>query len=635
MARLLWMLLLLVGVRFGAQPLPIDGIAHAGFRVSSLERARAYYTGQLGFQQAFDLKNDSGETSMAFFKVNDEQYIELSPGLPAGEPVRFTHLAFQTPDIETLRRQFTARGLSPSAVARGRDGNMNFGLRDPENQRIEFVQYFDGSLHSNARGKFMDTRRISDRLQHVGVVIPREHVDAAMHFYHDQLGLAEVWRYSPGGELRLIKLVTPGKRPDIVELMIYSKPPNTAEYGSMYHINFEVPEISAPYRELLDRGIVPTPGLRPVVNAENIWAINVYDPDGTRTEIQDLRKVPVMRLGLVGLVHGHVAGFLNHFAGRYDASIVGIAEPDAALGIKYADHYKLDPVLFYTRLEDMLDKTKPQAVVVFTNTFDHLRVVEACAARGIQVMMEKPLSVSVGQARAMQAAARKGHINVMVNYETTWHRSNQAAYSFAREKGKLGEIRKMVAHDGHRGPKEIGVQPEFLSWLSDPERNGAGALFDFGCYGADLMTWLMNGERPLSVTAVTQHLKPETYPKVDDEADVMVTYAHAIGIIQASWNWPFDRKDLEVYGTTGSVRTVGMDRIRERAPGKDEVELEAPPLNPRYDDPISYLTAVVRGEAEPSGLSSLDTNLVVIEILEAARKSAATGQTIHLNGTHP
>ncbi len=627
-------LLLLAAAGARAQTVPIDGIAHAGFRVSSLERSRAYYTGQLGFQQAFDLKNDAGDTFMAFFKVNDEQYVELSPGLPAGEPVRFTHLAFQTPDIETLRRGLSARGLSPSLTQRGRDGNVNCSLRDPENQRIEFVQYLDGSLHTNARGKFMDTRRISDRLQHVGVVIPREHVDAAMHFYHDQLGLTEVWRYAPGGELRLIKLATPGKRPDIVELMIHSKPPNTAEYGSMYHINFEVPEITAPFRQLLDRGTPLTPGLRPVVNAENIWAINVYDPDGTRTEIQDLRKVPVMRLGLVGLVHGHVAGFLNHFPGRYDAAIVGVAEPDAALGKKYAEHYKLDPAIFYKRVEDMLDKTKPQAVVVFTDTFDHLRIVEACAARGIHVMMEKPLSVSVDQARAMQAAAHKGHVHVMVNYETTWHRSNHAAFAFAREKGALGDIRKMVAHDGHRGPKEIGVQPEFLAWLSDPARNGAGALFDFGCYGADLMTWLMNGERPLSVTAVTQHLKPEVYPNVDDEADLILTYAHATGIIQASWNWTFDRKDLEIYGTTGTVRTVGMDRIRQRAPAKDEVELEAPPLNPRYDDPLSYLTAIVRGEAEPSGLSSLDTNLVVMEILEAARKSAATGQTVHLNGSH-
>ncbi|HWB98097.1 MAG TPA: Gfo/Idh/MocA family oxidoreductase, partial [Bryobacteraceae bacterium] len=369
-------------------------------------------------------------------------------------------------------------------------------------------------------------------------------------------------------------------------------------------------------------------------NAENIWAMNLYDPDGTRTEIQDLRKVPNLRIAVVGLVHGHVAGFFNRYHNRFDSHIVGIAEPDAQLRAGYAARYHLDQSLFFARLEEMLDQTKPQAVVVFTNTYDHLRVVEACAARGIHVMMEKPLAVSLEHAHAMERAAAKGHIQVLVNYETTWYASNQAAWSLVHEKKALGEIRKMVAHDGHRGPKEIGVQPEFLSWLTDPALGGAGALFDFGCYGADLMTWLMDGQRPVSVTAVTQQIKPQIYPKTDDEATIVVTYPRAQGIIQASWNWPFDRKDLEVYGQNGYVKTVRLEQVQQRLPGKEEEQITVPPLKPRYDDPISYLTAVVRGEIQPEGLSALPVNVISMEILDAARRSAATGQTIRLSASH-
>ena len=62
-----------------------------------------------------------------------------------------------------------------------------------------------------------------------------------------------------------------------------------------------------------------------------------------------------------------------------------------------------------------------------------------------------------------------------------------------------------------QGPKEINVQPEFLAWLTDPVKNGAGALFDFGCYGANLMTWLMDNQRPLAVTAIAQTNKPAIY----------------------------------------------------------------------------------------------------------------------------
>ena len=119
----------------------------------------------------------------------------------------------------------------------------------------------------------------------------------------------------------------------------------------------------------------------------------------------------------------------------------------------------------------------------------------------------------------MADAARSGHIHVLVDYETTWYASNTAAYDLLQS-GALGEPRKFVAHDGHDGP--FHMQPEFVQWLSDPKLNGAGALFDFGCYGADLATWMMKGQAPVSVTAITKQMQPERYPKVDDEADVLV-----------------------------------------------------------------------------------------------------------------
>ena len=112
-----------------------------------------------------------------------------------------------------------------------------------------------------------------------------------------------------------------------------------------------------------------------------------------------------------------------------------------------------------------------------------------------------------------------------------------------------------MVHDGHQGPKEIGVNKEFFDWLTDPIQNGGGALVDFGCYGANLMTYLMQGQQPISVTAVTQHFKPGIYPEVDDEATIIVSYPTAQCIIQASWNWPFGRKDLEVYGQIGYIIT--------------------------------------------------------------------------------
>lgn len=340
---------------------------------------------------------------------------------------------------------------------------------------------------------------------------------------------------------------------------------------------------------------------------------------------------PALRVGVVGLTHGHVSGFFTANLKRPDIEIVGIAEPDRALFDKYAQQFHLAPALYFPSLDDMIARAHPEAVLVYTSTFDHRRAVEECAKRGVHVMMEKPLAVSYRDALAMAEAARNGKIHVLVNYETTWYASNKAAYDLVRQ-GALGDIRKVVVHDGHAGPKAIHVQPEFFAWLTDPKLNGAGALFDFGCYGADLMTWLMKGEAPQTVTAVTQHLQPEVYPKVDDEANVILTYPRAVAILQGSWNWPFDRKDMEVYGQTGLVNTILRDRVEVRRKGEKEAQVQtAPPLQPPNDDSIHYLRAVIRSEVhDENDLSSLKTNLVVTEILDAARQAATEGRTVTL-----
>jgi predicted dehydrogenase len=343
-------------------------------------------------------------------------------------------------------------------------------------------------------------------------------------------------------------------------------------------------------------------------------------------------KAP-LRVALAGLVHGHAFGFLDQVQHRSDLRVVGIAEPDRQLAAQFEKSYDLEASLFYSDLEEMLKATHPQAVLAYTNTYDHRRVVEICAHYGVPVMMEKPLAVSLEDAHAIEKAALDGKIQVLVNYETTWYRSNRAAYDLAHENA-IGEIRKVVVHDGHGGPKEIGVGPEFLAWLTDPKLNGAGALFDFGCYGADLMTWLMAGRRPDSVTAVTQQIKPDVYSRVDDEATIILTYPRAQAIVQASWNWPFSRKDMEVYGQKGYAITVGRDELRVRLPEKEEVLTRAKPLAAPNDDSVSYLRAVVLGGLKPVGPSSLETNVIVTEILDAARRSAATGKTVNLTGAH-
>jgi glucose-fructose oxidoreductase len=347
--------------------------------------------------------------------------------------------------------------------------------------------------------------------------------------------------------------------------------------------------------------------------------------------ISQTRSNNPIRVAIVGLVHGHVKGFLAALPQNPDAQLVAIVEPDTALAQQYATQYHLPQALFDTDLEHMLTTHHPDAVLVYTTIQDHRRVIEAAARHNISSMVEKPLSTTMEDAIAIRNAAREHHVQVLVNYETTWYASNAEAISEAQS-GKLGELRKVVVHDGHEGPKEIGVGPEWLPWLTDPVQNGAGALFDFGCYGADLMTVLMHGQTPISVTAVTQTDKPATYPHVDDDATIIVRYPGAQAVLMPSWNWPFARKDMEVYGSTGYVITVASNDLRTRYRGeKAESQKTAPPLPANQSNSLSYLAAVLHGEIKPDGdLTSLDTNLIVMQILDAARTSAQTGRTIAL-----
>lgn len=342
------------------------------------------------------------------------------------------------------------------------------------------------------------------------------------------------------------------------------------------------------------------------------------------------KKQSPIKVVVAGLSHGHVHWIL----GREDdgaIEIVGIYEEDRELRQRFAGQYDLEDDLFYSKLETALEATKPEAVTAFGPVYDHLKVVQASAPRGIHVMVEKPLAVSLDHARKMKKLAERHGIHLLTNYETTWYGSNQRIYRVLRNQSEYGPIRKMVARHGHQGPKEIGVSDEFFQWLTNPRLNGGGALMDFGCYGANLMTWLMNGQAPVSVTAVTQQMKPEIYPEVEDEATIILTYPGAQGIIQASWNWPDSRKDLQVYTRNGYLYADGQSAAYRKGNEVTDRQQVGPRSAP-YTGPFSYLASVVRGETAVSDtdLSSLELNMTVMQILEAAKRSAESKRTIPL-----
>lgn len=340
------------------------------------------------------------------------------------------------------------------------------------------------------------------------------------------------------------------------------------------------------------------------------------------------------RLAVAGMSHGHISFILNR-PDKGDFELVGVCESNQELTKELALKYQLKSGIIYSDLVKMLDEVKPDAVVAFGSVFDHLAIVEACAPRHIDVMVEKPLAVNMKHAKRMAQLAKEYHIQLLTDYETSWYPTTALSMKMVLDDNFVGPLRKVVIHDGHKGPKEIGCDKYFLEWLTDPVLNGGGAIVDFGCYGANLMTALTKGEKPISVTAVTRHFKPEVYPKVDDDATIIVSYPKSQCIIQASWNWPFGRKDMEIYGTTGYLIADNKNdiRIRDADMKAEEKQQITAGKVAVYEDPFAYFADVIHGkiQVEPFGLYSLENNVRVVEILDAARQSAKTGKIVRFN----
>jgi len=341
-----------------------------------------------------------------------------------------------------------------------------------------------------------------------------------------------------------------------------------------------------------------------------------------------------LRVGVIGLTHTHVHWILGRPADD-KVVIVGIVESNMELAKRYTQQHGLSMDLVYPTMDDLVQHAKPEAVLAFATIYDHLEIVEKFAPLGIHVMVEKPLAVSLDHAKKMEALAKKHGIYLLTNYETTWYPTVHSALELLKS-DSIGSLSQLIVRDGHKGPLKIGINKEFLEWLTDPVKNGGGAITDFGCYGANIATWMMNGAKPLSVVAVTQQLQKENNPNVDDESTIILTYKNAKVTIQASWNWPIGRKDMEVYGKKGVIYADNRNdlriRIAEGYDGFHESKRRLDELPSPYNDPFAHFAAVINKEISlpRHDLSSLENNMIVMEILDAARLSAKKGRAVKM-----
>lgn len=271
--------------------LPILGLAGITFHVADLEKARRHYEGIVGLPEAFSLKDRSGRTTSVFFKINDDQYIEVVPGLAPGAMNRQVRVLIQSFDLKRLHATYSARALNPTAITQGPDGNPVFRVIGPDGATLDFIEYVPGSRQTRARGKFLDARRLSRHLQHVGIYTRSR--DVVVPFYQEKLGFAR-GRDLPGGRGEYLEFLPPAIAANIAETKFPRLDPNNAATRAKYdrevmaaiqHVAIEVPDMRFARDVAQERGKLTDLQVRVHVGNNLRWHMHLFDPDGSCTEL--------------------------------------------------------------------------------------------------------------------------------------------------------------------------------------------------------------------------------------------------------------------------------------------------------------------------------------------------------------
>jgi lactoylglutathione lyase len=264
----------------------ITGISHVAYYVTDMPRAMLFWHDLLGYDLSYDRKKPNGtDTSVAFLKVNDHQYVELLSDPPAGTKNLMSHVCFLVDDLEAMRTYLASKGVAvPARSSRTRTGDLVFTIKDPEGTSLEFSQPQPDSVEAQGAGKFLPATRISQHIYHVGFLVGD--TQRALDFYAKILGFQETWRGGGPTQLSWINMRVPDGT-DYVEFMLYSRLPAT--FGSDNHVALEVPSLAAAVADLEARPAFKTYAkpIAPHVGKNGKRQANLFDPDGTRVELME------------------------------------------------------------------------------------------------------------------------------------------------------------------------------------------------------------------------------------------------------------------------------------------------------------------------------------------------------------
>lgn len=329
------------------------------------------------------------------------------------------------------------------------------------------------------------------------------------------------------------------------------------------------------------------------------------------------------RVGVAALVHDHVWGELRHWQAQPGVTLVAAGDVNAELRDKIKADYGVANV--YDSWQEMIEREELDIVQAASENSVAADIAEACAARGIHIVSEKPMAATLAQANRMVEAARRASIHLLINWPTAWGATWQEMERRIQA-GDIGELRYFKYRSAHNGPKEIGCSRYFYEWLYDAEKNGAGALMDYCCYGAAMCARLLG--LPESVTGLRAILAKD-YPLPDDNAIIAMRYPHAFGVAEASWTQVtgYATANPVAYGSEGALSIQKDGTLLLLRPGGDAETIRPRPTEAPRRNAAEYLIHCLETGTAVEGICAPGVSRDAQEILEAGLRAADSGQT--------
>ncbi|MGH2557529.1 MAG: Gfo/Idh/MocA family protein [Thermomicrobiales bacterium] len=334
-----------------------------------------------------------------------------------------------------------------------------------------------------------------------------------------------------------------------------------------------------------------------------------------------------VRFGILSFAHYHANFWADAINQSTDATLAGIWDDDPLRGQDAANRFGAP---FHSDLATLLRQC--DAVGITSATAHHATLVEAAAAAGVHILLEKPMATSLAGCDRIERAVRAAGVLFMQNFPKRFDPVNDELVTLVHQ-GQLGEIGLVRVRHGHFH----GLDPSFASqWFVDPALSGGGTLIDEGIHAADFLRWLL-GE-PVDVRAAISHRLLQL--PVEDTAAATFTFAGGtIAEVATSWSFVAAEHSIEVYGSAGSALLGGVDLASRDFATPPYVRLfrhggvrgvwDGSPTIPRFitgdvhqQGPRHFIDCVCTGRQPAVGLEDGRRSLAMIL---AAYRAARTG----------